>query len=348
MVQGFYVRLGFDDWQLEFWQSTSTSTTFLVDAAYLELGTTTVPPLFASTPNLENRNDPSVDESNINYLDIGLIPGDAPAQMLLTNTFSSGSRDYYQTWCLEQDGINNAANIPYVIENTSFTKISGTGTWTANDGSGAYHGGNYGRYDAHATVETGGQIGVTFSAADTAILAGRVCKVFVACLSNDADGTIALDIGSGDGTVKSRIAGIATASNYELKYVGLFRPSPLMNSAAASASLQLYLDIAGIAAGANYFDVDAVFLMPVDNGAVITKQWINGVATHLDGPRNAAYSDYGLTDYIGKPFDLAPGLVMNRLRVLNYDSSNDDYNMADAFPISLTITPRTRHLLGTL
>ena len=323
---------------------TASASTVYLDGAYLQLGTTTAPDVFASTASIENRMDPSVDESNINYIDIGLIPGDAPAQMLLTNTFANAADDY-QVWCLEQDGKYNATAIPYVIENTSFALVSGTGTYTANDGAGAFHGGNYGRYDAHAGVETGGQIGYNFSAADSAILAGRVFKVIVACQSNDAAGTIALDIGTGDGTVKSRTAGIAGASNYELKYVGLYRVSPLLDSEAASIAANLYLDIAGIGLSKT-FDIDAVFLMPVDKGAVIAKQWSSQTSIHIDGPRNAAYTDHGFTDYIGKPFDLQPGRVMNRVRVLNYGSAADDYDITEVFPITLTITPRTRHLIG--
>ncbi len=330
--------------RLEIEQGTVGEYTAYFDCAYLELGRTTVPDVWASTASLLNRNDPTEAENYINYIDIGLIPGDAPAQMLLTNTFQHAANDYYQIWCLEQDGKYNAESIPYVINSDDLILLSGTGAYDATKGAGAYHDGDRAQY-IEDVGENGCRLAYTFSAGDTAILAGRIFKVIVGCMSDDAAGTIALDIGSGDGTVKSRTAGIAGASNYELKYVGLFRPSPLMDSAASSASLQLYLDIDGIA-NTKIFEVDVIFLMPVDRGAVVTKQWANNVATHIDGPRNSVYSNFGLTDYIGRPFDLLPGLIMNRLRVLNYDSSDDDYNMADAFPITLTITPRTRHLMG--
>ena len=319
----------------------------LVDACYLRTGTTTAPDAWASTANIENRNDPAIAESNINYIDVALIPGDAPAQMLYSDWITDAARDFYHVVALEQDAGDLAVDVPYIIDAASFTKTSGTGTWDETEGAGAaLNNNNYGQYVEDAG-ENGCQLGYIFPSAAAAIIAGREFKVYVAC-SSDVDSTyLSLSVAAYDGTVQSRTAGIFAANNYELKYIGVFRPTPLLDSVAAFSTATLYLNVDGIT-NTKVFNLDCIFLMPVDMGLVVTKQLINHTAIHIDGPRNSSYTDFNASDYIGQPFDLLPGRVTNRLRVLNYDAATDDYNSADAFPIELTLTARTRHILGTI
>ena len=318
-----------------------------VDAAYLRLGVNTVPAAWASTANIENRNDPVIAESNINYLDVSLIPGDAPAQMLYSNYITDAARDFYHVVALEQDAGDLAVDVPYIIDAASFTKTSGTGTWDETEGAGAaLNNNNYGQYVEDAG-ENGCQLGYIFPSAAAAIIAGREFKVYVAC-SSDVDSTyLSLSVAAYDGTVQSRTAGIFAVNNYELKYIGVFRPTPLLDSVAAFSTATLYLNVDGIT-NTKVFNLDCIFLMPVDMGLVVTKQLIDHTAIHIDGPRNSSYTDFNASDYVGKPFDLLPGRVTNRLRVLNYDAATDDYNSADPFVIEVVLTARTRHLLGTL
>jgi hypothetical protein len=326
---------------------TGAAATIYLDAAYLRLGVTTVPAAWASTANIENRNDPAIAESNINYLDVSLIPGDAPAQMLYSNYITDAARDFYHVVALEQDAGDLAVDVPYIIDAASFTKISGTGTWDETQGAGgALNNNNYGQYVEDAG-ENGCRLGYEFNAANSAIIAGREFKVYVACSSDVDTPYISLGISTYGGTVQSRTAGIFTDGNYELKYIGVFRPTPLLDSAAGNSTVSLYLDVDGVA-NTKGFNLDCIFLMPVDLGLVVTKQLINHAVIHIDGPRNSSYTDYNASDYVGKPFDLLPGCVTNRLRVLNYDAATDDYNSADAFPIELTLTARTRHIIGTV
>ena len=97
----------------------------------------------------------------------------------------------------------------------------------------------------------------------------------------------------------------------------------------------------------DYFEMDAVFFMPVDKGLFVSK-WLNGhVGLFVDGPRNSVYSAVvAASDYIGQPFDLLPGQVMNRIRLLQYYSADDERFLTHNFAVTLTVTPRTRHLLG--
>ena len=329
--------------------NSSIITTFHVDACYIDIDATAAPDAFSSAMNLDNRCDPTstsqATENYINYLDVALIPGDAPAKMLLKNTFSTADIAYYQLWGLEQDGKNVAATVPFVIESDDLTLHTGIGVYDETQGAGAYHGVNRARYTAG--VETDAVLTYNFSAADSAILAGRVFKVLVGCWADDADNTIALDIGDFDGSVQSVTAGITTASTWELKTIGLIMPSPLQDSEAGQAALTVFLNIGGLSNG-DIFEVDAVFLMPVDKGAVVANMYANHTSLYLDGPRNSVYTNVGASDYIGRTFELAPGSITNRLRVLNYNRTTaDGWILTNQFPITLTITPRTRHLIGT-
>ena len=329
--------------------------TFYVDGAYLEYGTTTAPGAWSSARNIDNRCDPvstsQATENYINYLDVFGIPGDAPAQMLLTNTFTDAVFDHYQFWSLEQDGRNLAADIPYVIESDDLTMTVGTGVFDATQGVGAYHGGDRARYTEDAG-ESGCALNYAFNAANTILLAGRALKVVVGCWSDQAAATIAMALKTDvwDGTVQSVTAGITVASNWELKTIGVLYPNPLHDSEAATVALDIDVTIDGLTNG-DFFEVDCIFLMPVDKGAIISYHDKDHTIHYIDGPRNTAYTNYAHSNYIGKPFDLAPGAIMNRLRILNYSStpaSADDWVMTNQFPITLEITPRTRHLLGTL
>jgi len=322
----------------------------VLDGAYLELGTTTAPNAWSSSFAIENRYDPAIDESNINYIDVALIPGDAPAQMLLFNDFTSGAAAYYEVYGLEYDGQATAHAIPHMLDSDYFTMTAGGGTWDPTDvgAPGAFQGGDYGRYDEHAGAATGCTLDYDFTAAESAAMANRAFKVYVSCRSSDDAAYLSLAIGSDDGTVESRTAGIFAANNMELKNIGIFRPAALNNSEAANAIVHLQVVVAGLGLSET-FDVDAVYLMPVDKGAVIGYHPANHAGLYLDGPRQQVYTTYIRRDYIGRVFDLQPGRTCNRIRMLAYNDATDDHNyLADAFNIDLTITPRTRHLLGAV
>lgn len=313
---------------------------WVVDAAYLEVEPPSgIPDSWASYYKIENRYDFSTaNPDRINHLDVALVPGDAPAQVKIEMDNLSNSATGYVIGYLRPSSYA-PSRLPYWRDSSLFTK---TGTWAA-DGTGTS--GN------HYNETTGSGALYYTSALDYQMLR-RQWRVFGLVYATATTATFQYRIYSGasavsgvrlDAFVTASVPSGSTSKWVLLELATLSFPNLLDSSGSVTLSEEVH-----VVAGGATCRFDALLYMPVDQAIV---------AEHFD--TSAAAQDVYLVD--GRLRDTATTLNIytsgridhvhprraSRFVFAFYDAADIEYTLATTAELTTTITPRTRHMLGT-
>lgn len=331
----------------------SATTVFFVDGAYVQLNTTTIPDAFASTAAIQNRYDVSSgNEARINYLDVWGVPGDSSAlvQHAITGTSITNSKDFIIV-AKQTDGAGLATNALHWVDNTSMTLaiLSGSQATTA-DANRA--GGSYLRHTADATTVADATLLVTVgTAAQFYAFAQMPHRVYVIARSSSTSTLLEIDASRFASVGGS--ATIQTANTWLLMDLGYITAgsSVLVNTAGATGSLQI-----GITPGATSatVDIDAVLLLPCnDDGFCIgthdTSTYATSTVDYFFGQYGTFFGggDFQESPFIGSIWTLPAGNIMTRYIYTVGFTLTGAHTLTDTSSVTLTIYPRTRHLLGT-
>ena len=351
---------------------------FLVDACYIGFQAG-VPQAWASVRNTDCRNDivhgVQATENYLNYVDVALIPGDAPALVTYKIDVDDGGMKTYIMGRVV-DGDTLAVDQPHWIESeespaglTLFTEIfhtetGDTGAWT-DPADAATSRGEYVRY-TEDDDETGGGTYSMVAGASTNLrdFFKTPHRMYMAVRTNAAAPTAVtfkLDINVNysnpvaimDGNTVSP----ATANTWYLKDCGYFNPVGVLppevpNAATHPNSVEFKITVGGLAFNETA-DFDFIFapwvggdfiVFEARNEPTAGKQlWLVGedkkVVSELDGLYEPGF--------LGSMWTLEPGTKTNRVTLMAIGST-DIIDITDAFTWEIAITSRTRHLLGTI
>lgn len=336
------------------------ASTFYVDGMYIDVAAGAVAPeAYSSSRMINNRNDPSNTNPNqINYLDVWGIPGDAPAlvdiQLAWTN-ITGGKALLYAGRVT--DGEILASQIAGWIESNSFgTPLAFAASWSTGTGSSNDH---YFRLTQNGSGTPGdGQISVTISGDAARRLLAQPLRVFGRCRSSSTATRFKLNISPPGGDVlNSEQIGIKTVNQWELVDFGLLNAqgrAPFSVPDTSEPDVDIFFSILNLPANSSATaDFDALILIPTEEFAIIDffNTFSTGASAYIRGTKkDALLSNHGVVApaRLGTMFELEPGPVMNRIRFAIADRSSNLHTLSDAANVTLTITPRTRHLLGTI
>lgn len=321
--------------------------TYFLDGAYLAASTTTAPVAFSSKRNIYNRYDPAVATTNINYLDTWGIPGDAPALLKFDLQPSTGKATQYIVGAYA-DGISHANDVDHYRDSSEFTSLSGT--WTTGTGTINNH------YFQCST--TGGVLAVAGSSEAqkiSNIYARQPWRVFALAYTSSTAATIQMKYYSGSSTVagvfvaQSEVGQLTETSKWQLVDLGTLN---LVDVISEDVTFALSEEIHITQASSQTLRIDGIFYMPTQNGFNISRHYDLTSATSqsvlYDGASDQTYSfATGIRlNSIGRLPILSPGPIMNRLVFIVLDGSDNELDITAVFPVTLTVTPRTSHLLG--
>jgi hypothetical protein len=274
------------------------------------------------------------------------VPGDADA--ILNTYLATGGTGNAKRIITSQirDGVVLVNNVPYWQESDDFT---GTlGSWSAGTGTSANH---YLRFTSAASPGR---------AAASVLWTGfnyGACRVFGICRSNDATTVSSLILATSDSTTGgvTLYAGtevkFGAANNWEVLDYGLLNFKDIVLS---GQSLSLEIDVT--AANTKTFDIDAVLILPVNENNNFLFCQINNYA---GAPAvQFSFDIYGTTklvresandliqNHLGGFWYVASGTKVSR-NIVIYSDDDSTFNLSITATVTLSITPRSRHLLGT-
>ena len=133
---------------------------------------------------------------------------------------------------------------------------------------------------------------------------------------------------------------------------GLVVPSPVDLSyydLTNTTNLAFYAQMAG----SGTFDIDAAYLIPANEDSIMLA-WGGGAATtasnlniigsrqqYMDGQKNR------LGQWRGNLWTATPGNIMTRY-IYAFTATDNAHSLTAAADVTLTVTPRVRHLIGTI
>lgn len=331
--------------------------TFVVDAAYLQTGTTTAPDAWCSTSGIYNRNDPvTANPERINYVDVWGVPGDSDAVVKTSVTLGSVSRTTIMA-SRHSDGEILAANVDHWIESDELTTVSASGTWSTGTGTSDNH---YQRFTEGGSPGANSRAYISLTGSSARALLKYPRRIFALARSSSTTSqfvgvsTVAGELNLTDKTKTSDTGtGVATINTWELLDLGLINgygllpPSPPSDSD-QEVSLHVYVQSAP---SSSTNDVDALLLPVLGDEFAI---WVgkedtksSGGEIIFDGTAKAVVSAAsGIYEQPTGGLWYATAGKMNRYVFAVVDSDNG-FGLTDTMSVSFTIYPRTRHLLGT-
>ena len=312
------------------------ATQFWVDKMYLDIARET-PPAFGSTKNLVNRYDPSVDTDNINYLDVCDIPGDAPALVNVQLEPGTGDALKYYMGAFA-DGQYLVADTPHWRDTEGWTGTSGT--WTTGTGTIDNH--------YHQCSTTTGVLSLTSSFGRQ--YAHQTWRVLALAYTSDVDATIQLAITySGVTLAESSVGQLNKATTWQWVDLGVINMQGVMSDDVAGSLTQ---QISITQDASQTIRLDGLLYLPTQLGFSITEALSfpavpRTVDIFYDASRQKAYTlTEGLRiNMLGSVPLLLPGTPTSRY-VFAVADFTDDVEITTDFAVTLTVTPRTSHLLG--
>ena len=337
------------------------ATGYRVDGCYIQVDETVAPDAWMSARAFDNRNDiTTTNENYLNYIDVWGVPGDAPALVeteLDFTTAAVGSNTLIAGRVI--DGTLLAADERHWFEDDEFTTSSDAGsTWTRPADAGRTDG-YYRHLAADATTDGWGQLKVTETGDAARALYHNPKHVYGIVRTSSTVNTFDLAViilgteivlASGAKTLPSGHTNVWDVIDFGvLNLTGLLPLSPPNTSSPTDPifRITIYLKTASSTA-----DIDAVLLMPVAAEHVIARSWgdFASADVHIRGVEQEIIDTEDGYDYrgrLGSLWQLEAGNVMNRLVFCTYSRAGG-HAPTDAASVTLTITPRTRHLLGTI
>ena len=331
--------------KLQVWRSSLDATqtmTFFVDGLFVMVGETVVPDGWCSTSAIQNRYDPtSSAEGRINYVDVWGIPGDVPALVDITATVGTvASFPYRMHVSRISDGKNLSAGRLYWFDTlTAGGVISGSYS-TVSDANRS--GGSYLRY----TSTGSGSAIFTISIPNVAAFNRWPSRIFALTRSSNTASTI--------GQTGETRYGYTTVSTWEWVDIGLELPTDrpwddIAPSATATKSFTVNATTTGVT-----IDIDAIVMIPVEDDGFLIGESTSYTAN------DTIYLIADLEHYVvvsgtsgvsgthlGECWTAKTSNTMNRY-IFNVAGVGNVHALTNTYSVSLGITPRTRHLLGTL
>ncbi len=330
---------------------------FYVDNAYLTTGTLAAPQAFCSSSSLKNRYDPAntsaATRQQINYLDVWGVPGDLPALIKTAAAPTTGSGSQY-ILSKYTDGVNLSANVPYWQDSADYS--AGTDTWSTGTGTTDNH---------YFRLASGTASGRLTRAVDWKYFANMPVVLYAAIRASTTASSISFQVNSlsiFDITTpltfwQSDAVSVNVVNAWELHNIGLVNLTDITQN---DQSKNLYVDLTVTNSGSNTFDFDFVVLLPIGYGDdyLIGKSNIAlPAATNIppiliDGVNEVVRrgADYLKQPFVGRLWSLIPQTTNRMLFLETSQDSATTYNgltIATDPVITLTVTPRTSHLLGT-
>jgi hypothetical protein len=312
---------------------------FLVDACYLQTGTTTIPDAWCSTSSIENRNDPDAgNEDQISYFDVWNVPGDVNA----LGNWDIDVGTLAEIYHIYQVARPDAWQVQHWIESSDFS----ASTWSSGTGTTNNH---------YSRLPTGQNTGTIEEELDFEHLAKQPLRIYAIARSSSTTPTVRVDIAAGaKGVAGEVLVGTedvsATATNtWELRDLGLVN---LTGAVDGSVNLTVRVEVEGNSGQTT--DIDAIILAPAGDESVVVRAVdrsgaaATSVDIEIDGTkRRIKESVVGLdTPFNGSLWYLRNS-VMNRF-IFMLTAQDTQIEVDATADIQLTVTPRARHLLGTI
>jgi len=326
--------------------------TFLVDGLYLQTGTLTVPAGWASSAALKNRYDPvstsAATRQQINYLDVWGVPGDVPAlveQALAFSTSTTGeglivgkvdippsliSSGMYQT---VKDSADMTGGAGWGTTGSSAISIGGSYLSTPNPPSGT------------GTLVVGGEVDY---------LKNFVGLVYLMCRKTHSSGSIAVTASHGAETITIGTASPANINTWSFVEVGSLN---ITGTSKDFNDLEIYMTASG---SSGVVSIDALWIFPTDEFLIanyINENTFFGQFMTLDGIEEMVWGSFAPIGYtqvhpLGTMWKVTPGTAITRYVYFRAGTQStalpEPYAIANTTAVTLTVTPRTAHLLGTV
>ena len=327
-------------------------TTFYVDGTYMRLTETTSPDAWMSARNLDNRLDiqstSTATENQLNYIDIWGVPGDAEPLVDMTLA-SSTVGTQYAVISQVYDGEHKAAEKAgsYEAEDAATKDITDGGFTDPADAARSH--GEYQRFTATDNAATGTFYWQMSAAASPAFTSSKL-RVIAICRSDDTSATIKMATLHPAGAESAVARSVQTSAVWEALDLGSIDATQAYDADTAYVQgFQIDFVIANVA-DTKYFDCDVIFFMPVDHGFMYIPAgtpgnqpviYIYGTKKRVTSTENAGVQAHGGI------WACAPGNMTSRRHVLVFETDGT-HDLTDDMNIALSITPRTRHLVGTI
>lgn len=325
-------------------------TNITMDNAYLYVGSTTAPDAWCSTSAIRNRYDPtSSNEERINYLDTWGIPGDSDAIVDIASTVNTAASNPYRIhYGRINDGTFLAANRLYWFDTLTTAGVL-NGSWSTPSDS-SRSGGSYIRFTS--TGSGSGNFSVSFTN-DTGLrtFLNWPTRIFaISRTSNTGSGIGASSI-TGGSTIVDSLLGYTLANAWEWIDLGMINPNDAPLAYANTGGTPTMSFGVSTSTSSVTVDVDAIVLIPITEDG-----WLVGEGTSLTatdilyslGSVGQLFFDNTASKnpFQGSLWTCKPGNIMNRY-VFAISGVNNAHALTNAWTNTLTIYPRTRHLLGT-
>jgi hypothetical protein len=179
-------------------------------------------------------------------------------------------------------------------------------------------------------------------------------RVFALARSSSTTSTVKLSTPLFPSVTYGDTKSVQTVDTWELVDLGTIDARDIYDDDITIAGGSIYFDyaIAAVPDGET-FDIDVVFYLPVNNGFTMVhtnssgqspQATIRGTKEKLtsNNPASGSPAALGLQPF----FTGFPGNVLLRRTLLN-QLTDGTHDLTDTATINITVTPRTRHLLGT-
>lgn len=338
--------------------SATFASEYYIDGAYLEINQTVVPDSWCSTSAIRNRYDPvTANPERINYVDVWGVPGDSDALVntSVTCTAVTGSKDTVlaSRWT---DGKVNAADILHWVDSADMAWLILSGTQgTTNDASRA--GGSYLRHTADPSSVDNANLNISVGSdfAELAKFMSVPHRVFLITRTSSTATTYQIDADWGFTSAGGVANSVNAANTWELLDLGYLNPleTAISDFSQVANGATITITVVPGATSATV-DADAILLIPAvtDGWCVVSGTTIAADATYVTqfiGTLGVALGgrDGSLPGRAGSIWTIPPGNRMSRYVFAATNDSSNVHHLTDAFTVSLTVYPRTRHLLGT-
>jgi hypothetical protein len=327
--------------------------TFIVDKWYLQLNATTSPATaWVSSKTLYNRYDPvatsATTQQYINYFDVWGIPGDAPALSRYKLVEGTVANTPYISMGKILSGSFDAALFDhwYEAEDADVLVTADAAATTPADANRS--GGAYLRITYSGAAAATARFYVTGDAAKR--LASIVWGVYAVVRSTSTTRTFTLD-GVALNVDNNAPVSVASANQWEPLFLGTVNGTgQLYNDAPDAVTANHGFEIQMLGSSGTD-DIDFVFLTPMqlqDTNILIDRPtW---TTLYIDGRARKAYpagNSIGV-NRLGELWTLQPGELTQRVIFGMYTEGTDGWVLLDNWTVELSVTTRTRHLLGTI
>jgi len=334
-------------------QTGATAATFYVNLVYFRLGGSSVPGIWCSQSSIANRGDQSTaNPERINTIDVWGVPGDIdgliefeinPTATGGTELFAIGAfRDKQDKHAVAFDHWQEGGN----LSTDSAKTVNGS---FANVADANASNGNVAQYTSSNATNQGHKAISTYSRTPQV--------VFVRAMAGQAGATMTLDAPTNGGPSPLHDVQSVTlsSSQYRFHRLGIIHrvaPEGQGNLQASSCNIKVVC-----ANTLQTINIDCVLLLPVQDGFLLYQTLTGDLATGTMGANiNLTVSGIEQRSWLTEevlPTGVYPTVQAgNRVTRFYLNRIEDDtgtrHYLTDTFLVTLSILPRTRHLLGTL